>query len=62
MMIVVDIWGGHNSQDHLARFIRPIEEALNIARIELMKGFLVNLRYEVAWGKEQEFDSRGKLS
>jgi len=57
-MIVVDIWGGENNMDHLARFLRPVEEALQLARIELAKGFLVNLREEVAWGKDQEFDSR----
>ena len=57
-MIVVDIWGGESSMDHLARFLRPIEEALQLARNELMKGYLVNLRDEVAWGKCEEFDDR----
>jgi hypothetical protein len=57
-MVVIDIWGGKNSCDHLARFMRPIEEALQIARNELMKGYLVNLRDEVAWGNEEEFDMR----
>lgn len=57
-MIVVDIWGGENSMDYLARFMRPIDEALQIARIELSKGYLVNLREDLAWGSEQEFDSR----
>lgn len=57
-MIVVDIWGGENSGNHLARFIRPIEEALQVARNELMKGYLVNLRDEVAWGQCEEFDKR----
>lgn len=57
-MIVVDIWGGEKSMDYLARFLRPVEEALQIARIELAKGYLVNLRDEVAWGEFEEFDSR----
>ncbi len=57
-MIVVDIWGGEGSKDYLARFMRPVDEALQIARIELAKGYLVNLREEVAWGKDEEFDSR----
>lgn len=43
---------------YLARFMRPIDEALQIARIELSKGYLVNLREDLAWGSEQEFDSR----
>lgn len=57
-MIVVDVWGGERNMDHLARFLRPIEEALQIARNELMRGFLVNLREEVAWGDKKDFDSR----
>jgi len=61
-MIIVDIWGGENSMDHVARFLRPIKEALEIARLELMKGYLVNLREEIAWGPEQDFDDRGRLS
>ena len=57
-MIVVDVWGGEDSGEHLARFLRPMEEALNIARRELAKGYLVNLRSEVAWGEMAEFDDR----
>lgn len=57
-MIVVDIWGGESSMDYLARFMRPMYEALQIARIELAKGYLVNLREEIAWGADEEFDSR----
>lgn len=57
-MIVVDIWGGEGSGDHLARFLRPVDDALEIARNELAKGYLVNLREEVAWGEFKEFDNR----
>jgi hypothetical protein len=57
-MIVVDIWGGEGSGDHVARFIRPLDQALQIARHELARGYLVNLRDEVAWGTFSEFDSR----
>ena len=57
-MIVVDIWGGNDSMDHVARFFRPLEVALEIARSELTKGFLVNLREELAWGTTKEFDTR----
>lgn len=57
-MIVVDIWGGEHSQDHLARFLRPLEEAMQIARNEVMKGYLVNLRDGPAWGPDDEFDTR----
>lgn len=57
-MIVIDVWGGEDSQDHLARFLRPVDEALEISRRELAAGFLVNLRGEAAWGPECEFDER----
>lgn len=57
-MIVVDIWGGEGSGDHVARFLRPMDDALGLARIELAKGYLVNLRDEVAWGEFKEFDTR----
>jgi len=43
---------------HMARFIREVEEALVIARRELGDGYLVNLRTEVVWGSEHEFDRR----
>ena len=58
--VIIDIWGGNNSMDHLARFLRPIEEALQISRNELMKGYLVNLRDEMEWGTYKEFDNRKK--
>lgn len=56
--IVVDIWGGEHSAVWLARFLRPIDEALQIARIELSKGYLVNLRAEIEFGEDCEFDDR----
>ena len=59
-MIVVDIWGGEGSGVHVARFLRSIDDALVIARTELAKGYLVNLRDEVAWGSFKEFDARQK--
>jgi hypothetical protein len=58
-MIVVDVWGGELSQDHLARFMREEDAALEIARRELRAGFLVNLRLETGFGPEEEFDDRG---
>lgn len=57
-MIVVDIWGGEDSMDWLARFVRPVEEALQIARIEMAKGYLVNLREDDDFSTEDDFDSR----
>ena len=56
--IVMDVWGGHHSQDHVARFIRSIDDAFELSRSELRGGFLVNLRSEVAWGDFEEFDLR----
>jgi len=60
-MIIIDIWGGELSQCHLARFIRPVSEALRIAKCNLERGFLVNLRRELAWVDFEEFDNRNKL-
>lgn len=57
-VIVLDVWGGNESREWLARMLRPLDEALEIARTELMKGFLVNLRDEAAWGTFKEFDNR----
>lgn len=56
--IVVDIWGGECHLDHVARFLKPLSEALQLAKFELASGFLVNLRRECAWGKDEEFDLR----
>lgn len=58
--VIVDIWGGYRSQDHLARFIRDIPEALIIAHTELEKGFLVNLRVDASFGDEEDWDMRVK--
>ncbi len=57
-MIVVDVWGGEGSQNHLARFLLPINEALIMTRNELKMGNLVNLRKEIAWGSYKNFDNR----
>lgn len=58
MKIVIDIWRGEQSQDHLARFIRDLDDALELARAELHAGYLVNLRQEAAWGDYADFDLR----
>ena len=57
-MIIVDVWGGVNSQIWEARFIRNMKEALQIAEIELMKGFLVNLLQREISDGDVEFDKR----
>lgn len=57
-MIVVDIWSGPSSMDHVARFIEHLDEALNIARHEIENGNLVNLRHDADFGLNQAFDSR----
>jgi len=56
--IITDIWGGNRHQDHLARFVVPLYEAMQIAREELDRGFLVNLRAEANWHTFTEFDKR----
>lgn len=57
-MICVDVWGGYASQDLVARYLLPMSEAIVLARSELDAGYLINMRKEMAWGKEENFDSR----
>lgn len=58
-MIVLDIWGGEGSMDHVARYIVPdAAEAMRIGVKELEAGFLVNLRRDAAFGPEENFDDR----
>lgn len=57
-MIVLDVWGGDCSQDHVARYILATDEALTLARNELEAGFLVNMRADAAWGSYRNFDLR----
>ena len=58
IMIVVDIWGGEKSQEYLARYVRPLEEALKISKSELLSGYLVNLLMFDSDRKIDEFDNR----
>lgn len=58
MKIIMDIWGGEDSQDHVARFIREVDDALELSKSELQQGYLVNLRADAAWGDYQDFDNR----
>lgn len=60
--VVLDVWDGRRSRDHVARFVLPIDEALNAARIELLAGYSVNLWTDIAWGSEHNFDHRKKGS
>ncbi len=57
-MIIVDIWDGEFSTEHVARYILPVKEALQLTKTELASGFLVNLRKEITWGPEVNFDER----
>lgn len=56
--IVIDVWGGTNSNDHVARFNRTWEVAIDLVKRELQAGFLVNMRAEAVWGPENDFDTR----
>lgn len=56
--VCVDVWCGELHQDHAARFMVPLEQALHIAKKELASGNLVNLRKEASWGEDQTFDNR----
>lgn len=58
MMCVLDVWGGRDSEEHIARYILTIHDAVLLAELEVQSGFLVNLRAEVAWGGFVNFDKR----
>ena len=59
-MVIVDIWGGFESQDHVARFHRQVDDALELAKAELEAGFLVNLRIGENISFPVDFDDRKK--
>lgn len=56
--IVVDVWSGEGSMEHVARFLPTAELAWGIAQREINAGFLINLRSEVNWGGMTPFDDR----
>jgi len=56
--VIVDVWGGRNSQDYIARFVREMDEALAIARREVDAGYLVNLRADAAFNTDDDWDGR----
>lgn len=61
MQTVIDVWGGWHDMDHLARFIRPWNaEAVSLVSKELANGFLVNVRREISWGEDKDFDARAE--
>ena len=60
--IVLDVWGGESSMDHIARYLPPIDECWELARKELEQGYLINLRLEIAWGDMTPFDDRIDMS
>jgi hypothetical protein len=59
-MIVCDIWGGHLHQDHVARYILPVEDALIWAKQELADGYLVNLRDDAEISGFENFETRAQ--
>lgn len=59
MQTVIDIWGGDGDMEHLARFLCHWDaEAQSLVSRELSNGFLVNVRRELAWGDDHDFDNR----
>lgn len=56
----MDIWGGKLSENHVARYILSIDEALSKSKSELIAGYLINLRCDLAWGDYSQFDDRKK--
>lgn len=56
--IVLDVWGGECSMEHVARFLPTIADCWPLAERELRAGFLINMRSEIAWGAMTPFDDR----
>jgi len=56
--IILDVWGGECSMEHVARYLPTITEAWTVAEAELRAGYLINLRAEAAWGEIKTFDDR----
>lgn len=59
--IVLDVWGGDQSMDHVARYLPSLNDCWPLAEREIEAGYLVNLRAEVAWGNITPFDSREQI-
>jgi hypothetical protein len=57
-MIILDVWGGVKSMDHIARCVLDIKEALALAEHEIESGFLINLRKDAKFGPQHNFDNR----
>lgn len=57
-IVCLDVWQGEFSENHVARYILPLNEALTLASHELTEGNLINLRKEINWGKFENFDLR----
>lgn len=60
MKIIMDVWEGKHSENHVARYVRDVEDAFELSRVELRAGFLVNLRAEAVWGTYEDFDIRSE--
>ncbi len=56
--VVLDVWGGPLSQEHMARKVCDQGEALKLADKELSAGFLVNMRVSDKHNSTDDFDSR----
>jgi hypothetical protein len=56
--IVLDVWGGECSMDHVARHLPTYGTCWALAEKELRAGYLVNLRQTAAWGSMTPFDDR----
>jgi len=41
--IAVDVWGGNEGTEHLARYVRPLSRALELIARELKAGYQVNV-------------------
>lgn len=63
-LIVIDVLlHGQDYIDHVAKYVRPWnQETIDLVNKELEDGYIVNLRKDLEFGSEQEFDHRNKKS
>lgn len=56
--VVVDVWGGPDAPPSCwrARWMRPLDEALAFARLEVLTGHVVNVFLQPAPVEEMEHD------
>jgi len=56
--IVVDVWGGEQNAEHVARYVTTPEQALLLAYMEVKSGFIISMAASIADERLASFDKR----